>query len=137
MVHKTVLRVDVSCDKCKREVFGVVSKIEGVNKIEADSEKGTVVVIGEADPYEIITRLRKAGKSASFETVGPPPKPDGDGTEKKPNDPVKPICPSPSPCLCPSPSPYPCSYPSGCWACRPITVMTVDYQDPIPPCSIM
>ncbi|XP_010679772.2 heavy metal-associated isoprenylated plant protein 2 [Beta vulgaris subsp. vulgaris] len=123
MVQKTVLKVDVSCERCKQEVFEVVSKVEGVNKIEADIEKGTIAVIGDADPYAIITRLRKAGKSAQFVTVGPPPKPE----EKKPDP------------KCPYPYPYSYSYPYPNGFCdgRPIAMMSLDYQDPPPLCSIM
>lgn len=96
-----------------------------MNKIEADPEKGTIAVIGVADPYDIIMRLRKAGKKASFVSVGPPPKPE----EKKPDDKCKDVMKICHQC--------PCSYPGGCWACKPITVMTLDYQDPYPPCSLM
>ncbi|XP_057542043.1 heavy metal-associated isoprenylated plant protein 2-like [Amaranthus tricolor] len=122
MVHKTVLKVDLSCDKCKKELFGIVSKLEGVNKIEADSEKGTIAVIGDADPYNIVTCIRKAGKKAHIVTIGPPPKPE----EKKPEEKCKELAK-----LCT------CLYPAHCWGCRTIPIMTMEYEDPTPPCSIM
>ncbi|XP_074308914.1 uncharacterized protein LOC141643600 [Silene latifolia] len=144
MVHKTVLKVDVSCEKCKQEVFSIVSGLEGVNKMEADTEKDTLTIIGDADPYAIITCLRKAGKKAQFISVGPPPPPEKPKEPEKKPDPCK--CPCPVPCSCPYPYPYayPCPYPysypskGGGLVCEPIAVMTTNYQDPPPSfCSIM
>lgn len=43
-----------------------------MDKIEADEGKGTLTVTGDADPYEIIVRIRKAGKHAEVVSVGPP-----------------------------------------------------------------
>ncbi|KHN36080.1 hypothetical protein glysoja_003203 [Glycine soja] len=72
MVKKTVLKVDISCLKCKRKLLKIVSSLQGVDKIEADEGKGTLTVTGDADPYEIIVRIRKAGKHAEVVSVGPP-----------------------------------------------------------------
>lgn len=47
----------------------------GVDQIEVDAAKGTLTVTGNADPYEIIVRCRKAGKFAEVVSVGPPPAP--------------------------------------------------------------
>ena len=46
-----------------------------MDKIEVDAAKGTLTVTGNADPYDIIVRCRKAGKFAEVVTVGPPPAP--------------------------------------------------------------
>uniref|UniRef100_A0A0E0DJI0 HMA domain-containing protein n=1 Tax=Oryza meridionalis TaxID=40149 RepID=A0A0E0DJI0_9ORYZ len=72
MSKKTVLRVDTSCDKCKRKILQAVSGLQGVDKIEIDSEKGTMTVTGSADPVDVIERTRKAGKRAEVVTIGPP-----------------------------------------------------------------
>lgn len=53
--------------------------------MELDGAKGTLSVTGDADPYEIIVKTRKAGKYAEVVSIGPPPKPQ----EKKP-EPKKP-----------------------------------------------
>lgn len=58
----------------------------GVDKIETDAGKGTLTVTGNADPYEIIVRTRKAGKFAEVVSVGPPPAPPKQGGPKKPDD---------------------------------------------------
>lgn len=59
-----------------------------MEKIEIDGAKGTLSVTGDADPYEVIMRSRKAGKFAEVVSIGPPPappKPKPDG-QKKPED---------------------------------------------------
>lgn len=54
--------------------------------MELDGAKGTLSVTGDADPYEIVVKTRKAGKYAEVVSIGPPPKPQ----EKKPEQPKKP-----------------------------------------------
>jgi len=75
MVQRTVLKVDISCLKCKKKILKAVTGLEGVDQIEVDAAKGTLTVTGNADPYEIIVRCRKAGKFAEVVSVGPPPAP--------------------------------------------------------------
>lgn len=58
-----------------------------MDKIEADEGKGTLTVTGDADPYEIIVRIRKAGKHVEVVSIGPPPAPP---TQKKPEEKKKP-----------------------------------------------
>ncbi|KAK7307518.1 hypothetical protein VNO77_40654 [Canavalia gladiata] len=90
MVKKTVLKVDINCLKCKKKLLKTVSSIQGVDKIEADEGKGTLTVIGDADPYEIIVRIRKAGKHAEVVSIGPPPAPPKQDAQKKPQENKKP-----------------------------------------------
>ncbi|XP_042038865.1 heavy metal-associated isoprenylated plant protein 43-like [Salvia splendens] len=85
MVQKTVMKVNISCNKCKTNIFKAVSGLPGVDKVEVDGAKGTLSVTGDADPYEIIVKTRKVGKFAEVVSIGPPPKPQ----EKKP-EPKKP-----------------------------------------------
>ncbi|XP_068344335.1 heavy metal-associated isoprenylated plant protein 2-like [Pyrus communis] len=80
MVQRTVLKVDIQCQKCQRKLLKAVSVLEGVDKLEVDAAKGTLTVTGDCDPYEIIVRTRKACKYAEVVSIGPPPKP----PEKKP-----------------------------------------------------
>ncbi|XP_004512072.1 heavy metal-associated isoprenylated plant protein 2-like [Cicer arietinum] len=75
MVQKTVLKVDIDCLKCKKKLIKTVSSLQGIDKIEADEGKGTLTVTGNADPYEIIVRIRKAVKHAEVVSIGPPPGP--------------------------------------------------------------
>ncbi|XP_062102451.1 heavy metal-associated isoprenylated plant protein 43-like [Humulus lupulus] len=75
MLQKTVLKVDLSCLKCRKKLLKAVSALEGVDKIEVDGAKGTLSITGKADPYKIIVSARKVGKHADVVSVGPPPKP--------------------------------------------------------------
>ncbi|CAN6236533.1 unnamed protein product [Urochloa humidicola] len=75
MSKVTVVKVDTSCAKCKRKVLQAVSGLQGVDKIEVDSEKGTMTVTGTVDPVDVIVHTRKAGRRASVISIGAPPKP--------------------------------------------------------------
>lgn len=111
----------------------------GVDKIEVDEAKGTVTVTGNADPYEVIVRTRKAGKHAEVVSIGPPPpppKPPADA-QKKPaddKDKKKPEQPNPQPQFHDYPLlPYP-QYPQ-----RVVLVLMGydSYNQSNPSCSIM
>ncbi|KAF8410567.1 hypothetical protein HHK36_003098 [Tetracentron sinense] len=86
MVQRTVLKVDISCQKCKKKLLRAVSGLEGVDKIEVDVAKSTLTVTGDADPYEVIVRTRKTGKVSEVMSVGPPPPPPKPDAAKKPDD---------------------------------------------------
>ncbi|XP_065851452.1 heavy metal-associated isoprenylated plant protein 43-like [Euphorbia lathyris] len=94
MVQRTVLKVDISCQKCKKKILKAVSTLDGVDKIEVDEGKGTLIVTGNVDPYEVIVRTRKAGKHAEVVSIGPPPappkQPQPQDAQKKPDDNKKP-----------------------------------------------
>lgn len=68
---KTVISVDMLCSKCKKKVMKLIARIEGVNSIVLDSSKGLATIIGDADPFEIIKKMRKFRKSAEFVSIGP------------------------------------------------------------------
>ncbi|KAG1342817.1 putative Heavy metal-associated domain [Cocos nucifera] len=79
--QKTVVSVDLLCTKCKKKVMKLVAGIEGIDSIVLAPSKGSVTVIGDADPSEIIRKIRKFRKSAQFVSIGPPKE------EKKDTDP--------------------------------------------------
>ncbi|KAF5463100.1 hypothetical protein F2P56_019043 [Juglans regia] len=85
MVQKTVLKVRIACLKCKKKLLQALTKLQGVDKIEVDADKGTLTVTGDADPYEIIVRTKKTGKFSDVVSVGDPaaPKKEGEGDEKE------------------------------------------------------
>ncbi|XP_076897820.1 heavy metal-associated isoprenylated plant protein 43-like [Bidens hawaiensis] len=84
MVQRTVLKVQLSGEKSKKKILTAVSGLQGVDHIEIDVAKGTLTVTGDADPYEIIIRVKKTGKFVEVLTVGPPPAPPKKPEEKKP-----------------------------------------------------
>ncbi|XP_043708994.1 heavy metal-associated isoprenylated plant protein 2-like [Telopea speciosissima] len=135
MVQRTVLKVDITCQRCKKKLLKSVSGLEGVDKVEADAAKGTLTVTGNADPYEVIVRARKAaGRCAEVESIGPPPNP----TDSKPKDDGKPK-PKPKPkpdddlkCqqLLPLPS-------SSCHRCERVYIHVGHWDEPNVSCSIL
>ncbi|XP_055804499.1 heavy metal-associated isoprenylated plant protein 43-like [Solanum dulcamara] len=139
MVQKTVLKVDVSCDKCKKKILKAVSSLPGVEKIEIDGAKGTLSVTGNADPYEVIVRSRKAGKFAEVISIGPPPAP------PKPDGPKKPEVKKPEQ-QGPKPQPeaqmYGPPFPLipqvySCCQSLPHGVHVTRREEPTPQCSIL
>ncbi|GLU13764.1 hypothetical protein SLE2022_303780 [Rubroshorea leprosula] len=79
---RTVLKVNISCCKCKKKILKAITSIQGIDKIETDVAKGTVMVTGNADPFEIIVCTRKAAKYAEVDSIGPPPSPSKESDEK-------------------------------------------------------
>ncbi|KAM3363093.1 heavy metal-associated isoprenylated plant protein 43 [Capsicum galapagoense] len=139
MVQKTVLKVDVSCDKCKKKILKAVSGLPGVEKVEIDEAKGTLSVTGDADPYKVIVRSRKAGKFAEVVSIGPPPPPPKPDATKKPE-----LKPKPQPQPEPQPmaqiyGPPPPIMPQVCPCCQrlPHVVHVTRTEEPTPQCSIL
>ncbi|KAJ9147047.1 hypothetical protein P3X46_029252 [Hevea brasiliensis] len=132
MVQRTVLKVDVSCHKCKKKILKAVSDIDGVDKIEVDEGKGTLTVTGSADPYEIIVRTRKAGKHVEVVTIGPPPpppkQPQAQDQQKKPEDKKEEKKPQQKSQI---------HDPLTCPQCQSIIVVPMGYHERSPSCSIM
>ncbi|KAL5215175.1 hypothetical protein ABZP36_004327 [Zizania latifolia] len=145
MSKRTVLKVDTSCVKCKRKVLRAVSGLQGVDKIEIDSEKSTMTVTGSVDPVDVIERTRKAGKRADVLTIGPPPP--ASSSSSKPEEKKKPPAeekksPSVAAAEKRAPEPPPATVyvhyvPS--WSTWPSYEQSLVYhqQDPPPACSIM
>ncbi|OAY60786.1 heavy metal-associated isoprenylated plant protein 43 [Manihot esculenta] len=134
MVQRTVLKVDVSCQKCKTKLLKAVSALQGVDKMEVDEGKGTLTVTGNADPYEIIVRTRKAGKYADVVSIGAPPPPPKQEPPKKPGPDenkkkqeekktTEQKAQIHDPLTCPQ--------------CQRIVFVPVGYEEPSPSCSIM
>lgn len=100
-----------------------------VDKIEVDEGKGTLAVTGNADPYKIIVRTRKAGKHAEVVSIGappPPPKqPQASDQQKKPDDKKKDDKAQIHD--------LPLSFPHY----QRIVVVPMGYHEPNPSCSIM
>ncbi|XP_024030630.1 heavy metal-associated isoprenylated plant protein 43 [Morus notabilis] len=81
-VKKTELKVNVNCEKCKKDVLKAVTKLSGINQVSVDATKGTLTVIGDVDPVMIVKQVRKARKCAEIISVGPPKPPEKKSPEK-------------------------------------------------------
>ncbi|KAL5560441.1 hypothetical protein UlMin_036652 [Ulmus minor] len=71
-VQKTVIKVNVNCQKCKQDLLKSVTKLSGIDQISVDGEKQTLTVVGDVDPVFIVKKIRKSRKCAEIVSVGPP-----------------------------------------------------------------
>ncbi|KAI7993237.1 Heavy metal-associated isoprenylated plant protein 43 [Camellia lanceoleosa] len=71
-VKKMEVKVSIHCHKCKSDVLKSVTKLQGIDQISVDSEKGILTIIGNVDPVLVATQVRKTKKVADFIGVSPP-----------------------------------------------------------------
>ncbi|XP_034708022.1 heavy metal-associated isoprenylated plant protein 2-like [Vitis riparia] len=109
-MKKIVLKVNIHCQKCKRDVLKAVTKLTGINQVTVDGEKGTLTVVGDVDPVLLTETVRKSGKVAEIMSVGPPKPPEPKSPVKKP-------------------------LPPWCYDCQLVPVSYVPYDSG--PCSIL
>ncbi|CAL2276005.1 unnamed protein product [Prunus armeniaca] len=74
--QKTVIKVTINCQLCKKDVLKAVTKLPGIDTVAVDGQKGTLTVVGDVDPVLVVKRLRKIGKTAQIISVGPPKPPE-------------------------------------------------------------
>ncbi|GLJ20130.1 hypothetical protein SUGI_0365450 [Cryptomeria japonica] len=97
MKKSTVVSVEISCCKCKKKVMKIAADISGVESIKVDGSTNTLTVIGEVDPVEVTTKIRKFKKRAQIISVGPPKseekEKDKDGEKNEGDDKLPISCP--------------------------------------------
>uniref|UniRef100_A0A0D9V446 HMA domain-containing protein n=1 Tax=Leersia perrieri TaxID=77586 RepID=A0A0D9V446_9ORYZ len=59
---KIVLKVPITCKKCKTCILRIVSGTPGIKSVAFDDEKSTLTVIGEVDVVVIVDKLRHPNK---------------------------------------------------------------------------
>ncbi|CAN0913753.1 Heavy metal-associated isoprenylated plant protein 37 [Linum grandiflorum] len=64
--QKHVLKVNVDCEGCRKKVWKLLKKIDGVYSIEIDVESQEVTVSGAVHAATLIKMLNKAGKYAEL-----------------------------------------------------------------------
>ncbi|KAJ6992762.1 hypothetical protein NC653_015997 [Populus alba x Populus x berolinensis] len=114
-MKKTVLKVNINCMKCKKELMKTVAKNEGIDQIAINCEKGTMIVVGIVDPVVLVNKLRKAGKVAAFISVGPYKKEDMETEKPKDHH----------------------NFPSCCKQCEVVAIGFPAYYPDLSPCSIL
>uniref|UniRef100_A0A7C8ZPT1 HMA domain-containing protein n=1 Tax=Opuntia streptacantha TaxID=393608 RepID=A0A7C8ZPT1_OPUST len=72
---KTVVKVPITSQRCQTDIMKAVAKLNGVEKIEVDASRGTLIIVGEVEPVPIFKRLTKIGKTPEIISVGPSPPP--------------------------------------------------------------
>ncbi len=58
---------DISCAHCKAAIEGEVSGVPGVERVEVDIDRRTVLVVGTADDEVVVAAIEEAG----YEVAGP------------------------------------------------------------------
>ncbi|XAR52778.1 hypothetical protein NMG60_11021031 [Bertholletia excelsa] len=69
-MKKTELKVNMYCSKCRTQVLKAVTTLRGIDQVSVDRDKGTVTVVGDADPVSVASQIRKVGKVAEIISVG-------------------------------------------------------------------
>jgi copper chaperone len=52
---------EMACGGCERTVENAANDVEGVTRVDADHESGTVEVAGDADPATVRTAIEESG----------------------------------------------------------------------------
>ncbi|CAO2818325.1 unnamed protein product [Amaranthus hypochondriacus] len=69
---RIVLKLGNSNKKSRAKILQAVTKVEGVEKLEMNGEKGILTVVGEVEPVPIFKALKKTGVTPEIVSVGPP-----------------------------------------------------------------
>ncbi|KQK00075.1 heavy metal-associated isoprenylated plant protein 47 [Brachypodium distachyon] len=117
MAQKIVIRVQMTCDKCRSKAMALVAAFVGVNSVSlAGDDKDQVVVVGDGvDSVKLTSALRKKVGPAELLQVGDTKKEEPEKVKNPEGTTVVEYTPYPWQCYHPYPSqPVPvCEYPAG------------------------
>ncbi|WOK93493.1 heavy metal-associated isoprenylated plant protein 3-like isoform X2 [Canna indica] len=60
------LKVSIHCEGCKKKIFRILRKVEGIELIDVDAKQNKVTVKAPVDAQTLIQRLKKSGKHAEL-----------------------------------------------------------------------
>eukprot|EP01018_Ginkgo_biloba_P029659 Gb_20315 [translate_table: standard] len=68
---KTVIKLEVNCQKCKKLALRTVTKVNGIDSVSVNMMEKNLTVIGDSCPEQLMCKIKKKFPCAKLVTFGP------------------------------------------------------------------